>query len=399
MTHWVPELLAPAGNLEKLKVAVSYGANAVYLAGQKFGLRSAADNFTTDELIEGIAFAHAHRAKVFLVLNSFLHDDELATLPEFLHLLEQLKVDAVIVSDLGVIEVVKANCQIPIHLSTQATCLNTHSALLWKAVGVARIVLGREVSIKEAKKIKEVSGLEIEMFVHGSMCMAYSGNCVISNYTQGRDSNRGGCAHSCRFAYAMEMPGLADKEQTYFMSSKDLQGIGVLAEFIAAGIDSLKVEGRMKGHHYAGTISKVYAEALSSYAHNGSFSPDHLWHWESELNKVTHREYTAASLLAPADEQSIYNQRENDQKDYVVAGMVLEVVPEKFILLEVRHHFFRGDHLELLPFRGPAQFMQTEALENVYGEEVEKTRPGSLVKLPYNENAKVYNLVRKKVLL
>ena len=196
----IPELLAPAGSLDKLKVAVSYGANAVYFGGLKFGLRSAADNFTEQELIEGVEFAHSHGSLVYVVLNGFLHDKDLEDLPEFIKFLESLKIDAVIVSDLGVIETVKKHTNLEVHLSTQASCLNSYSAKLWKKMGVSRIVLGREVSIEEAKKIKEVADIEIEMFVHGSMCMAYSGNCTISNYTQGRDSNRGGCRYGdeCR---------------------------------------------------------------------------------------------------------------------------------------------------------------------------------------------------------
>jgi putative protease len=240
MSHWTPELLSPAGSLEKLKVAVLYGANAVYLGGQKFGLRQASDNFTTEELIEGVEFAHSRGSLVYVVLNSFLHDKDLSELPEFLSLLSELKVDAVIVSDLGVIETVKKHSNLVIHLSTQASCLNTEAAKLWKSMGVQRIVLGREVTIKEACEIKKATGLEIEMFVHGSMCMAYSGNCVISNYTQGRDSNRGGCAHSCRFEYSIEFDKQNNEAmKAYFMSSKDLEGIRLLPEFIAAGIDSL----------------------------------------------------------------------------------------------------------------------------------------------------------------
>ena len=204
MTHWVPELLAPAGSLEKLKVAVSYGANAVYLGGQKFGLRSAAENFTIEELEEGVAFAHERNAQVYVVLNSFFHDKDFDTLDEFIKELERLKVDALIVSDPGVISHISKNSNLEIHLSTQASCLNVESAKMWKRLGVTRVVLGREVTVAEAGKIKRESGLEVEMFVHGSMCMAYSGNCVISNYTQGRDSNRGGCAHSCRFDYKLE---------------------------------------------------------------------------------------------------------------------------------------------------------------------------------------------------
>ena len=215
----LPELLSPAGNLEKLKIAINYGADAVYLGLQKFGLRSAAENFNLSELNEGVQYAHQRNAKVFVVLNAYLHDKELEELPAYLKEMEAAGVDAVIVSDLGVVKCVLNHSSIPVHLSTQASCLNYRSAKLWKDMGAERIVLGREISLEQAAKIKEKVDIELEMFIHGSMCMAYSGNCVISNYTQGRDSNRGGCAHSCRFEYSLEIPtenGI-EKTNSFFM--------------------------------------------------------------------------------------------------------------------------------------------------------------------------------------
>ncbi len=393
MTHWVPELLAPAGSLEKLKVAVSYGANAVYLGGQKFGLRSAADNFTPGELREGVRFAHLHGSHVYVVLNSFLHDQDFEDLPEFLTLLEECRVDAVIVSDRGVIEAIKKHSNLVIHLSTQASCLNAAAAKAWKELGVSRIVLGREVTIDEARKIKESVDIELEMFVHGSMCMAYSGNCVISNYTQGRDSNRGGCAHSCRFEYSLSKEN-EEKKYAHFMSSKDLQGLRQLEEFISAGIDSLKVEGRMKSHHYAGTISKVYSEALNYYKNNGSFLSDDLYQWEQELSKVGHRSYTNASLEKPADDESIYDERQHKQSETTVAAMILEAKEGQYILAEVRSPFYVGDTLEFLPFSGPIVTTQIESIIDASGESFEKSRPGMLWRLPPLMGARPYNIIR-----
>lgn len=393
MTHWVSELLAPAGSLEKLKVAISYGANAVYLGGQKFGLRSAADNFTPSELKEAVSFAHERSAKVYVVLNSFLHDSDLEELPEFLKLLEECQVDAVIVSDRGVVETVKGHSNLVIHLSTQASCINAKAAALWKDLGVERIVLGREVTIAEAKKIKEAVDIELEMFVHGSMCMAYSGNCVISNYTQGRDSNRGGCAHSCRFEYSLAGEGL-DKKYAHFMSSKDLNGLRLLQDFIEAGIDSLKVEGRMKSHHYAGTISKVYSEALNFYREHGHFLSDDLKRWEDELSKVSHRAYTEASLKAPAGPDSIYDERQHEQSETNVGAIVLEAKDDHYVLAEVRSPFYVGDTLELLPFSGPSTQLKVESIEDVTGESFEKSRPGMLWRLPALKGARPYNIIR-----
>lgn len=398
MSHWTPELLSPAGSLEKLKVSVLYGADAVYLGGQKFGLRQASDNFTYEELAEGVEFAHSRRSKVYVVLNSFLHDKDLEELPEFLGLLQELRVDATIVSDLGVIETIKKHSNLVIHLSTQASCLNIESAKLWQKMGAQRIVLGREVTIKEAAKIKKATGLEIEMFVHGSMCMSFSGNCVISNYTQGRDSNRGGCAHSCRFEYSIDfLDKSKESQKAYFMSSKDLEGIRMIPEFIEAGIDSLKVEGRNKSHHYAGTISKVYSEALSYYRIHGDFLSTDMLSWEEELRKVSHRDYTSGSLLEYAGEDSIYNQREHDDNEFVVSGIVLEACEGKHLLMEVKSAIYPGERLEVMPFRGKSEVLQVDFLQSISGVNLLKSKPGSVVKIPYIKGAEKFNIIRKRV--
>jgi len=392
-----PEVLAPAGSLDKLKVAVLYGAHAVYVGGQKFGLRTAADNFTLEELSEGVSFAHQRGAKVYVVLNSFLHDKDLQELPEFVQYLDELKVDAVIVSDLGVTKTVREHSKIPIHISTQASTLNIEAALLWKNLGASRIVLGREVSIKEAGKIKRATGLEIEMFIHGSMCMAYSGNCVISNFTQGRDSNRGGCAHSCRFEYSFT--GLSDQEKkhAYFMSSKDLEGLRLLPEFIDEQIDSLKVEGRMKSHLYAGTMSKVYSEALNYYAQNGNFVSDDLVHWEKELGKVSHRSYTQASLVSPAGADSIFNERENSTDgEWQMCGTVVEASSKSGIIIEVKNAFNQNDVIEILPFRGSAVSVVAHEIMDLNNRPVMRTRPSTLVKMAYIEGVEALNLVRRQ---
>ena len=398
---WTPELLSPAGSLEKLKVAVLYGADAVYLGGQKFGLRQASDNFTAHELKEGVEFAHSRGTLVYVVLNSFLHDKDLEELPEFLALLSELSVDAVIVSDLGVITEIQKHSNLVVHLSTQASCLNVESAKLWKKMGVTRIVLGREVTIAEAKKIKQETGLEIEMFVHGSMCMAFSGNCVISNYTQGRDSNRGGCAHSCRFEYSIDFDKETSVEakKAYFMSSKDLEGIRLLTEFIEAGIDSLKVEGRNKSHYYAGTVTKVYSQALAYYKEHGNFLSDDLIRWEEELRKISHRDYTTGSLDEHADESSIYNQRESDDNEYVVSGVILEVKEQEHILLEVRSAFHPGETLEIMPFKGRVISHKVDTVKTIADIDVPKSKPGSVVKIPYVAGAEQFNIIRKRIMM
>ncbi len=375
-----PELLSPAGSLAKLKTSILYGADAVYCGGMEFGLRQAADNFTEAELFLGVDFAHQHGAKVYVVLNSFLHNEDLQKLPAFLEVLEAAKVDAVIVSDLGVVTHVREHSSLEVHLSTQASCLNASAAKLWARTGVTRAVLGREVSIAEAAMIKKKSGLEIEMFIHGSMCMAYSGNCVISNYTQGRDSNRGGCAHSCRFEYSFDL-GDEKRARAYFMSSKDLEGIRLLPQFIAAEIDSLKVEGRMKSPHYAATVSKVYSEALRYYREGAEFGEvplEKLAQWERELRKIPHRDYTEASLVAPADQSSIFNDREHEEGTHQVVGKVIGTQGERAVL-EVTSAFHPGDTLEAISFRGDNITIRPVALYDPSGEAVTRTRPGTVV--------------------
>ena len=399
MSYALPEVLAPAGSLDKLKVAVLYGASAVYVGGQKFGLRAAADNFTLDELREGVSFAHNRGAKVYVVLNSFLHDKDLAELPDFVIFLNEIKVDAVIVSDLGVVKTVSSLSRIPIHISTQASTLNVEAAKLWKSMGASRVVVGRELTVKEAGKIKREAGIEVEMFIHGSMCMAYSGHCVISNFTQGRDSNRGGCAHSCRFEYSLDM-GLdtEEKKKAFFMSSKDLEGLRILPEFINEGIDSLKIEGRMKSHLYAGTMSKIYSEALAYYAEHGNFLSDDLLYWESELKKVSHRTYTNASLIEAAGPESIYNERENaSDTEYQMVGRVIEASPKSGIVLEVRNAFNQGDELEIIPFKGPCILVRANEITDIMMRPVTRTRPSTLVKLPFQSGVESHHLIRQVV--
>lgn len=401
LSSFTPELLAPAGSLDKLKVAISYGADAVYLGGLKFGLRSAAENFTEEELIEGVEFAHERGAKVYVVLNGFLHDKDLEELPEFVKFLDSISIDAVIVSDLGVIKTVQKFSSIPVHLSTQASCTNVESAKLWKSMGVERIVVGRETSIAEAGLIKKEADIEVEMFIHGSMCMAYSGNCTISNFTQGRDSNRGGCAHSCRFEYSIDFDHLdsEEKKKAYFMSSTDLNGIKSLPEYIEHRIDSVKVEGRMKSHLYAGTISKTYSEALKFYKENGTLMSSDLKRWDEELKKVTHRTYAQANLLEKAGSETVFNEREvATTNDYVLVGRIIDIVEDEALIIEVRNAFNLNEKIEILPFAGEAIEFTASDIKSLSEDTVDRTKPTTLVKVPFIQGVQRNNILRKRVL-
>tara|TARA_Y100000590_G_C15726565_1_gene1015451 strand:- start:1744 stop:2946 length:1203 start_codon:yes stop_codon:yes gene_type:complete len=392
---FLPELLVPAGSLEKLKVAVQYGANAVYLAGQQFGLRSAAENFTEDELREGIPYAHQHGVQTYVVLNGFLHDKDLETLPSFLKLLEELNVNAVIVSDLGVIETVKQFSTLPIHLSTQASCLNVESGKLWKTMGVKRLILGREASIAEAGKIKKETGLEVELFIHGSMCMAYSGNCVISNFTYGRDSNRGGCNHSCRFNYQVKYKD--QSHSSFLFSSKDLMGLPLIEEFSKYEIDSIKVEGRMKSPLYAGTIAKVYSDALKEFEKKGTLSAEKIKHWVKELQKIPSRDFTEASLLHKADAQSVYTNHptKNKKMKFGLAGEIIDVIENDSILVEVKSPIHGTDTLEILPFEGEPLAFKNFQVKDMMGNSIDYAKTSTVARLPYFPQAKVGQFIRK----
>ncbi len=390
--YQIPELLAPAGSLEKLKTVISYGADAVYLGGINFGLRAAAENFTIPELEEGVKFAHARKAKVYVVINAFPFDEDLEQLPGFLEDLERIGVDALIVSDIGAITVIIKSTHIPVHLSTQASCVNAYSAKLWKDLGVERVILGREVSLEEAKRIKNYADVDLEMFIHGSMCMAYSGNCTISNFTQGRDSNRGGCAHSCRFEYTLrDEKGTVSKD--FFMSSKDLEGVDLIPLFASCGIDSMKIEGRMKGPLYAATVTKVYRKALDTFAKEGKISVELIKKLKEELSKFSHRKYSHGSLSGAAGKESIYDEREHEKSPYQVVGTVQEVGSD-FAILETKGKIFPDTSLDLLLFNGEEKTFKLNKILDLSGEELEWTRPNQLIRIPKFDSIARRNVVR-----
>ena len=395
------ELLAPAGNYQKFKSAVLYGADAVYLAGPRYGLRGASDNFSDLELQQAVEFAHARKRKVYVTLNAFLHEADMASLPKYVEFLAECEVDSVIIADLGVMSVVQEKSKIPIHLSTQASCLNLESAKAWKEMGVKRIILGREASIEQARNIRKEAGLEVEMFIHGAMCMAYSGNCTISNYTAGRDSNRGGCVQSCRFSYRMDPDGEASiPEQTSsFMSSKDLNGLRLLPNFVEAGIKSIKIEGRMKSALYAATTVSVYSKGLRSLKSSQSKK------WEivlqelgPELEKIPHRDYTEASLESEADQRSIFygNRNGRSKSPYEMAGNVLEVIDGKNFVMEVQNPFKAGQDLEVLNFSGSPVRVPVTFMKDLSGEELQQALPNRLVLLPFKQGIEAMNVVRRK---
>ena len=355
-----PELLAPAGNLNKLKLAFYYGADAVYVGGKSFSLRTFADNFTDEELAEGIAHAHARGKKVYVAVNIFARNADFERLTEYFRTLEHLGADAVLISDLGVFRVCrKAAPDLPIHISTQANTTNSQSAAMWKELGASRVVLARELSLEEIAKIHEENPeLELEAFVHGAMCISYSGRCLLSDYLNGRSSNRGACVQACRYRYEIrthecKIDGWTqvqeDEKGTYFLNSKDLNMSAHLSELEKAGICSFKIEGRMKSEYYLATVVNAYRRILDG---------GDVQALQEELSCAAHRDYTTAYMLGDNRRTVSYDNSQTKGmcefiavvKGYEGPENGLDGTPARpgRVYAEMRTRFYEGDVLEIL---------------------------------------------------
>lgn len=356
-----PELLAPAGNLEKLKTAIRFGADAVYLGGKTFGLRAFGGNFTQEAMEEGVRFAHAHGKKVYVTLNIFPHEQDVKAFPAYLDFLQSIDADAVLVSDLGLfMQIKRESPKMELHISTQANNVNQLTVNAWHELGASRIVLARELSRIEIESIRESTQAELEMFVHGAMCISYSGRCLLSSYFTGRDANRGACAQVCRWKFALVeetrpneyFPVAEDERGTYIMNSKDLCLLPYVGELSHMGMDSLKIEGRMKSVHYVATVVKVYREAIDAYAVEGSaFTVRHAW--EEELLKASHRIYTTGFYeRKPVGNAQIYDTSAYEQTtDFV--GVVSDYdASTGYAEVEQRNLMECGDTMEVLQPHG-----------------------------------------------
>jgi len=401
------ELLAPAGDLEKLKIAILYGADAVYLGGRHFGLRAGAGNFSLDELAEGVAFAHANGAKVYVTVNIFAHNQDLELLPDYLASLVENDVDGVIVSDVGVLDLIRTRFpQLLVHLSTQANTTNWAAARFWSQLGVSRIILARELSLSEIKEIGSKVEAELEIFVHGAMCMAYSGRCLLSNYLTGRDANRGDCAQSCRWKYTLmeeKRPGEyfpveEDERGTYILSSSDLCLIEYIPELVEAGINSFKIEGRMKSANYVASVVKTYRAALDAYqsdTHNYRFNPV----WLEELNKVSNRSYTTGFLFGRPGAAGQHYGKGIYRRSRVFVGLIRDYDHATGLaLVEQRNHFAVGDQLEVLVPRGVDFNQNVSRIIDEEGRLVDAApHPKQLVKVPFAKPVPPYTIIRKIV--
>lgn len=395
-----PEILAPAGNLEKLELALAYGADAVYGGGQAYSLRALADNFSTSEMEEAVALAHRQGSLFYATVNIFAHEGDLVQLPKYLEALAKAQVDALIVSDPGVVRIARQVVpQVPLHLSTQANCLNSQSALLWAEQGVSRIILAREMSLEEIRELKDKlpEEVELEMFVHGAMCLSYSGRCWLSAYLAARDANRGLCAHPCRWQYALmeeKRPGeyfpvFEDERGTYVMNSQDLCLIEQLPKLMELGIDSFKIEGRMKGIHYVATTTKAYRQVRDACL-SGIGVEQAIWDATVELERVRHRPFTTGFLLGEPRQNP---ERSYEQMSYGFVGLALE--GGRRVKVGVRNHLARGAALEIASPNLPT-FQQNNRMFDLDGNPLEVAHANQVVYIEFEQPVEKNSLIRIK---
>ena len=398
-----PELLLPAGNLENLKLAIRYGADAVYLGGQRFGLRAKADNFTIEDMREGVEFAHAHGAKVYLTVNIFAHNGDIEGLKDYFREIRDIPFDALLISDPGVLLLAKELLpERAIHISTQANNTNYMTWEFWKQMGAERVVAARELSLAEIREIKNRIGeeMEIEAFIHGAMCISYSGRCLLSSYFTGRDANRGACTHPCRWKYGVyekqggegtmgtedDIPDYAvvedsrpgqylpveeDERGTYIFNSKDLCMIDHIPELLDAGISSFKIEGRMKTALYVAVTARTYRQAIDDYFTSPELYRSRLSYYKEEIAMCTTRDFTTGFYFQrPSEEDQIYSNNTYQQLA-VFLGQIEAVDPDGGIRLLQKNKFSVGEQIQVMDFAGRNLQVTVERILNEEGEEQE----------------------------
>lgn len=403
-----PELLAPAGNLDKLKIAVNYGADAVYIGGEEFSLRVAADNFTNEEIKRGVDFAKEKGKKVYLTANIIPHNKDIDEYGSFLAEVKDLGLDAVILSDLGMFDVTKEVApNLDIHISTQANNVNWRSAQKWYEMGAKRVILAREMSFEEIEEIRRRTDqdLELEAFVHGAMCISYSGRCLLSNYMAGRDGNGGACAHPCRWKYyLMEekrpgeyMPVFENERGTFIYNSKDLCMIEHMDKLVESGLSSLKIEGRVKSEFYVATVVAAYRRAIDSYFENpDGWTPKA--EWMEELRKVSHRDYTTGFYFGKPGGTEQHYASSSYIREYDMVGTA-EDYDEKSQMAKIvqKNRFFKGDEVEFLCPDGSFFTQIIEYMTDADGNELEvANRPQSIAYIKTDKKVPKDSFMRKK---
>ena len=354
-----PELLIPASSLEVLKTAVVFGADAVYIGGEAFGLRAKAKNFSMEEIREGIAFAHAHDVKVYITANILAHNGDLSGVRAYFEELKEIKPDALIISDPGVFMIAREVCpEIDIHISTQANNTNYGTYQFWHQLGARRVVTARELSMAELKEIREKApaNLEMETFIHGAMCISYSGRCLLSNYFTGRDANRGACTHPCRWKYAIVeetrpgeyMPVYENERGTYIFNSKDLCMIEHIPELIDSGIDSFKIEGRMKTALYVATVARTYRKAIDDYLESPELYRKNMDWYLDQISNCTYRQFTTGFFFGKPDESAQIYDNNTYVKEYTYLGIIGECTADGLYRIEQRNKFSVGEQIEIM---------------------------------------------------
>lgn len=401
-----PELLAPAGTMEKLQMALAYGADAAYLGGVQFGLRAFGGNFANEEIRAAVQLAHGAGKKVYVTVNVFPHNDDLVSLPDYLRFLAEVGADAVLVADLGVFMLVReAAPTLPVHISTQANNVNWRTVRAWQELGAVRVVLARELSREEIREIRRHTSVELELFVHGAMCISYSGRCLLSSYFTGRDANRGACAQSCRWKYAlveMSRPGeyypiAEDERGTYIMNSKDLCLLPHLDEVVSCGIDSLKIEGRMKSVHYVASVVKAYRMALDACLSGNPYEVRE--EWRAELEKVSHRAYTTGFFFGKTTgADQIYGSSSYEQtSDFV--GLVRAYDPvTQIATVEQRNNMKLGQEIEVFqPVGAPFRQNLSEMWDEEGQEIAAAPHPQQIVRMRMTQEVAANSILRRDV--
>ena len=373
-----PELLVPASSLEVLKVAVTFGADAVYIGGEAFGLRAKAKNFSMEDMAEGIRFAHEHGVKVYVTANILAHNDDLDGARAYFEELKAIEPDALIISDPGMFTIAREVCpEIDIHVSTQANNVNYMTFLFWQRQGATRVVTGRELSLKEIREIRDhiPDSLEIETFVHGAMCISYSGRCLLSNFFTGRDANRGACTHPCRWKYSVVeetrpgeyMPVYENERGTYIFNSKDLCMVDHLPDLVDAGVDSLKIEGRMKTALYVATVARTYRKALDDLEKGREVYEQNLPWYEQQITGCTYRRFTTGFFYGKPDENSQIYDSNTYEKDYVYLGIAGQPDAAGVFDLEQRNKFSVGETIEIMKPDGRNIEVTVEHIQDLEG--------------------------------
>lgn len=402
-----PELLIPASSLEVLKTAVIFGADAVYIGGEAFGLRAKAKNFSLDEMREGIAFAHEHGVKVHVTANILAHNYDLKGAKAYFQELEEIKPDAIIVADPGMVMLAKENCpEIDIHISTQANNTNYMTFRFWFEQGIRRVVCARELSLEEIRQIREniPEDMEIESFIHGAMCISYSGRCLLSNYFTGRDANHGACTHPCRWKYSIVeetrpgeyMPVYENERGTYIFNSKDLCMIEHIPEMLDAGIDSFKIEGRMKTALYVATVARTYRKAIDAALTSLEAYEEILPWCRAEISKCTYRQFTTGFYFGKPDENTQIYDNNTYINEYIYLGIV-EKAEGDTLWTEQRNKFSAGEIIEIMKPDGTNVETGVLAIFNEEGEEMESApHPKQKLKIVLDAPAAPYDILRKK---